>query len=170
MERGQILASQALAFKDLIGFALNNQITADKDFPAILTELISTRPTVFADAMANHKQLLQTVSEVLLSGFRRFSSSSLSETEHANEVKMSTSCVADPSETSDLRLPQSWLSSVVVLLSVCHGGGKTEQQLATLADSLLLRVQETDSDASYGLASAKLCRDGTSAVSIDLVG
>ena len=165
MERGHILASQTLAFKELIGYALENQVTVDKEFPALLAELIASRPSAFADAMATHKKLLQTVSQVLVSGFEQFRSSSISGANDSDEVEVTMRCADNSSEAGEVRLPKSWLLSAIILLSVWPGETSGEQ-LSAIVDCML---QKEGSEAMHGLASAKLSRDESSVVSNDLV-
>jgi len=166
-----------MALKEHLAFAESKSIDTGLKFPELVVELVSTRPSVFAEAIDSFPELRSLIVQTVHSEFFRHTSESLKECNN-NKQNM---VILKPRETvsvpsSELCLPLPVILSISVVLSTwveLPASGideKTNSEINALIDALMrIDVKEDESDNDVGLASAVLVDSGAPAISVESV-
>jgi hypothetical protein len=161
-----------MALEQHIAFAEQHGLPMQQKFPELLIQLISTRPSVCAEAMDAYSNLRSLALRVLHSDFSRHVK------DDASDVGRYPAVVMRVYKTSlhdgDVQLPLSLLQSLSVVLSIwndqnAEANTEAAHSVHELADALLHPDNNDQADDDRGLASAKLLDGGTSAVSVESV-
>ena len=178
-ERGRALRSLIMALEKHLSFAETKSIAIDLRFPDLVAELVSTRPSVFADALDSFPDLRSLVCRVIHGEFLLHAKASGSADgdngsfKHEDLVLLRRVGAVDGS--SEMHLPLRVLSSISVLLSVwqdeVENDADTKHAVQELVDSILLSdtKREEENALGGGLASAVFLDSKLPAVSVESV-
>jgi integrator complex subunit 1 len=188
-ERGKTLRFHVLALEQLTEFAKEKGIPGNWDFPSMLINLISKRPTILAETMSSFPDLRSTAIRIVHDEFSAYVAKSPRNGELKEEamVEINLYCGAVMPDDSNCRaveatLPLSLLESSCVLLSIWLDDDKegsekgSENQKARDLVRMLMRPHETGAseasvvdDSVGGLASTRIAGSGKSAVPVESV-
>lgn len=163
-----------MALERHISFAEQHGVPIEQNFPELLTHLVSTRPSVCAEAMDAYSNLRSLALRVLHADFSWHAKVK----DDSSDKRSSAAVVMRVYESSlhygELELPLSLLQSVSVVLSIwkdqhAEGSHETAILVQELADALLRPDNDDKFVDGRGLASAKLLEGCTAAVSVESV-
>lgn len=185
-ERGSVLRNILLALDDLIAFANENEVEGDLDFAAVFIGLISSRPSVCAEALDRFVDLRTLGVRTVYLEFEKCIMDS-SRTDPASGVLIT---LYPPSKEKEATLSLSLLQGASVLLSIWtegeganvdeSNGGQSDMDvedeatsfMSNLSNMLLQPIEsnensDVEKNTEKGLASAKMVQSGASAVSVE---
>lgn len=181
-ERGSVLKNILMALNELIAYAKDNEIKGDWNFASVLIGLLSSRPSVCAEALDRFVDVRRLGIRTVHEEFQKKHESNPPTTQ-AVEI---TLCRKDGGEKVELSL--FLLQAAAVLLSIWReetngatltAENDTEREskdrqeidsfIKSLADMLLRPIdgKKSDDDDVGGLATAKMAETGMMAVSIE---
>jgi len=174
-DRGRVLRSLVMALEEHLEFAVSKSIETGLKFPVMIVELVSSRPTVFADAMESFPDLRSLVIHAVHSEFVRHAKAGAKD----KEAKVKDAVILKPRNTisgekSAIHLPLSVLLSISVVLSTWRDS-MDDRESAIAVDSLvdaLMRNDTKDNEddcGDAGLASAVIADSNLVAVSLESV-
>lgn len=185
-ERGKTLRFHVLALDHLTKFAKEKDIPGNWNFPSMLINLISKRPTVLAATMSSFPDLRSTAIRIVHDEFRAYTAKARRTDELKEEatVGIKLFCEADVPHGGnhrvvDATLPLSLLESSCVVLSIWLDDNENvaENQKARALVRMLMRPQETGGldessevhDGGDGLAGARIMGSGKTVVPVESV-
>lgn len=187
-ERGRVLRFVILALDILTKYAESQQLMAGFRFPSVLVGLISSRPTVFASTMASFSDLRSLAIKVVNEEFRQYTAAPPvlgMDGEMTQTAKDACEIILCSNESSDevqastkVTLPLSLLESSCVLLSIWLEDSTDTEDSRAVASLVKMLMRTTESNVITdkcgeeflsGLASAKLCANGKSAIPVESV-
>lgn len=179
-ERGRVLRSLILALEQHVAFAKSHGVDSELQFPELLVELISKRPSVFAEAIDSFADLRSVVIRIIHGAFstHRLNGEEPTST-NGDVVRLTLEREPSSSNNTDtvvIGLPHTLLQATSVLLSIWKDTAnevvpdETASAVKDLVDALLRNdVPDVNSKGDVGLASAIHCGSGAAAVSVELV-
>jgi len=163
-----------MALEEHIAFAESKSIDTGLKFPDVVVELVSSRPSVFAEAMDSFPPLRSLVIRVVHSLFFRCAQSEAKE----GHVDLEGAVVLNPrgrtaEQSSEIRVPLPVILSISVVLSIWKDTAAEDESapaISSLVDALMrVDVKDNESDSDVGLASAAMADSGLVAVSVESV-
>lgn len=185
-ERGRVLRFLVLALDKLTAYAEAKELMKGFHFPSVMVSLISRRPTVFASTMASFSDLRSLAIRVVSDEFNKYTNAKMIEGTHDDEslkdaCDIMLCCIPNGKEGKDatkVTLPLSLLESSCVLLSIWLDES-TEGEDSRAVQSLVTMLMRTggsdegtarcEEEGLSGLASAKFCSTGKSAIPVESV-
>jgi integrator complex subunit 1 len=172
-ERGRVLRSLVLALQKHLSFAAENSVEVSLRFPDLLTQLISQRPSVYAEAIDRFPDFRSVVIVIIHTEFSRYAESGddCTETSGGREVIMKLRWSSQ--EEKEVGLPLALLQSTCALLSIWTtlktGNADDSNLIQTLVVALMRSSEEEINidSASTGLSSAKMTVSGQVAVTVE---
>jgi hypothetical protein len=167
-----------IALEQNINFAEKNKVEVNWGFPLLLVELISRRPSVYAEAIDLFLDLRSLAVRIVYDEFIRYSKGQEDlndiDPESAIEIKLGQN---SSTEGCTVKLPLPLIRSTSVLLSIWKDEyRKDEQNSSSCVDKLVASLMRTNSAESVddngndvGLVSAKSLSKQGDAVSVELV-
>ena len=183
-ERGRPLRYHILGLEQLNNFAKEQGIPGNWNFPSMLIELISSRPTVFAASMGSFPDLRSLAIRIVHGEFsayiKKIPRDGEMSQENTVEIFLHCETLSDKLEsgTVEATLPLSLLQSSCVLLSIWLEDNKDASENDAVKDlvKMLMRPREvdvagesTERDKLDGLASARIAGSGKSVVPVESV-
>eukprot|EP00980_Cylindrotheca_fusiformis_P019890 scaffold7000_cov132-Cylindrotheca_fusiformis.AAC.3 len=181
-ERGKTLRFHVLALEQLTTFAKENSVGGNWDFPLMLIDLISKRPTVLAATMSSFPDLRSMAIRIVHEEFNSYVALSPKNGKLKEETTVQIKLLCGISIPDDsncqavhVSLPWSLLESACVLLSIWLDDDEkgSENKKARDLVRMLMRQQDnggsesSDSDDVDGLASARLAGSENSVVPVE---
>jgi integrator complex subunit 1 len=183
-ERGRVLRFLVLALDKLTAYAEAQNLMKGFHFPSVMVSLISRRPTVFASTMASFSDLRSLAIRVVSEEFNKYTNAAMSdEDENFKDACDIMLCGTPPGneggkDATKVILPLSLLESSCVLLSIWLEEA-TEGEDSRAVESLVTMLMRTggstedtangEEESLSGLASAKYCATGKSAIPVESV-
>ena len=174
-----MLRSLVMALHRLIDFAEKSQIVVASSFSDLLIGLISSRPSIFAEAMDTFTDFRSLAIRVLHREFFRCAEEGRDVSVLDQSIAVCIKVLWPSTEETEVTLPISLLKSLCVLLSIWRDpNGKDNfadvgSAVESLADALLRASGVVGNDcheeAEIGLAGAKMLGSGSDAVSVESV-
>jgi hypothetical protein len=178
LERGRILYAFLSALERYIAFAESSDLKLHVSFGSLLVQLISSRPSVYAEALDAYAELRGLVTRVLYDVFFRYTEENANMSD-SDQKRESCFVVIYLFETpgrieARVKLPLALLQSVSVLLSIwrdetIRGGAETSAAINNLADALLRKECDRCQECCQGLCSARYEIGGKAAVAVESV-
>ena len=178
-ERGSVLRNILMALNELIAYAKANEIQGDWNFAAVFIGLLSSRPSVCAEA-------LDRFVDVRTLGIRTVFEEFQKKLDNPATTQAVAITLCRTSGEEEVILSLCLLQAAAVLLSIWRekngassngaeresaNGGSADSLVKSLADMLLRPIdgKESEVDPRSGLATAKMADTGKSAVSVESV-
>lgn len=175
-----------MALEEHLAFAESKSIETGLKFPDVVVELVSSRPSVFAEAMDAFPELRSLVIRIVHTEFFRYSKT---DTKEENLVEVKEAVIIKPRksaciQSSECRLPLSvilsisvvfgtWRDSLASATAATGEGGESAAAVCSLVDALMCddaKEKESDAADDGGLASAVMAGDpALAAVSVESV-
>jgi hypothetical protein len=167
-----------IALEQNINFAEKNKIEVNWKFPLLLVELISRRPSVYAEAIDLFLDLRSLAVRIVYDEFIRYSKGQEDlndiDPESVIEIKLDQNSFT---EGCTVKLPLPLIRSTSVLLSIWKDEyRKDEQNSSSCVDKLVSSLMRTnyaesgdDNGNDVGLVSAKSLSKQGDVVSVELV-
>jgi hypothetical protein len=171
-----------MALEKHIAFAETHEIEVEWIFSSLLVHLISSRPSVYAEAMDSFSDLRSLAIRVAHDAFVRCGKSqSIGDgTETGSVVVVVKPFPSSFLQTQQLKLPLALLQSISVLLSIWKdekdvgardnsASGAINDLVGSLMRSSAEEGTEVQEDSSIGLAGAKIEDSNSAAVTVESV-
>jgi len=176
LDRGRVLCSLVMALEEHIAFAEAKSIKIGPKFAEVVVELVSTRPSIFAEAMDSFPQLRALVIRGVHSEFFRYvQDDSKEDPVDLKEAVMLWPRLSTAKQSLGIRMPLAVILSISVVLSIwrdAKGDEKSESAsaISALVDALMrVDVKDNENGSDVGLASAALVDSGLGALSVESV-
>eukprot|EP00934_Nitzschia_sp_Nitz4_P006870 Nitzschia sp. Nitz4//scaffold142_size57810//11162//17644//NITZ4_006492-RA/size57810-augustus-gene-0.32-mRNA-1//-1//CDS//3329536379//6860//frame0 len=167
-ERGRVLRYLILALHKLAAFPMDTDVSGF-DFPTLLVDLISSRPTVFASTMDLFADLRDLALDVVHGEF-------VKEKVEAQDACDLILCCKPPGfeegEALKVSLPLALLESACVLLSISQDDAEANGGKSAVVGLVRMLMKTANEDKSceekpLGLASAKFASTGNDAIPVE---
>jgi integrator complex subunit 1 len=192
-ERGRTLRFHVVALQHLTNYAIDKKIGETWNYPSMLIDLISKRPTVFAATMGSFPDLQSMAIRIAHDEFRAYiiSDSTKSKGDMQDEATVKITLYNEGASSANhangdskddgtvqATLPLSLLQSSCVLLSIYLDDDKDLAENQTVRDlvKMLMREEQAyqdggdgDNSLGAGLSSARIAGSGKSIVPVESV-
>eukprot|EP00536_Pseudo-nitzschia_multiseries_P000729 jgi/Psemu1/282533/fgenesh1_pg.9_\ len=178
-ERGGNLRYLVLALHKFTKFAKENDVVGRWDFASLFIELVSRRPTVFANALSSYQDLRSLAIQVVVEEFRVYVEEEKMSTSNETTMVHISLCCSGKAESTKVEMPLALLQSSCVLLSIWSEDEKNDMDSAAIEGlvTMLMSSRESDekagsmdineNESDSGLASATLLVKKKSAVPVE---
>jgi integrator complex subunit 1 len=178
-ERGGNLRYLVLALHKVTNFTSAKDVLGAWNFPSLLIELISRRPTVFAAALSSYVDLRSLAIQIVVEEFRVHVEKKSPTAATENIMVAISLCHSSHDErdgtSTEVQMPLALLQSSCVLLSIWAEDEKNDKDSACIEGlvSMLMKARETEGNNNddahdvEGLASAKLLKTQKSAIPVE---
>ena len=170
-ERGGVLRSLIIALQTNITFSETHKIAVEWTFPRLLVELISKRPSVYAEAVYSFLDLRAIAVRVVHDEFARFATGSAIVSDDGAEPVIEVPLHMNPfSEVDAVKLPLHLIRATAVLLSVWKDEyAEVEKEAAHRVDNLVSALMQTRPAENEGNTRKEFLQEQKDVVPAELV-
>ena len=172
-DRGGVLRSILVALRAHVAFGEQNNLDLDMNFPALVLEIISSRPTTFTDAFISYADLRALTIDVIRDELRIASSYN---TVRTDGRMVSLALSKELLGATKIVVSEVLLKSICVLLSIWRdsfGAVNGNNGSTVSGNAFVLDVadafmhSDASSDTTTGLHGAKFVDSGQDAITVD---